>query len=402
MSMRLPKYTHNHPLQFLVYLEWILLIVICVSEIQVFRVYQLPRVVWLNYLGIGIFTLLGWFAPTRLWHRFLYTTLEFVLILIISLSGGIRFFAILFIVLIIRSCFIFSQRTCLTITGISLVLVCAIQMYRFQFLTGTPLLRNPDQMKLFWLGSVFLIGLILVFLQLLMYTVLSERQSREQLTLAHAKLREYALKIENLATVQERNRIAREIHDSLGHSLTAFNLHLEAALRLLESDPEEARELLVEAKLLGSNALRDVRQSVATLRADLLKGRSLDVALTELIQNFQRTTNITPNFTYQVDFPLSSPLKIAVYRLVQEALTNICKYAAATEVNISIQADKILEVIIQDNGKGFDVQQTTSGFGLQGMHERTLALNGKFTLITAPLSGCRIEAIFPLNFPSVL
>ncbi|WP_413280559.1 sensor histidine kinase [Floridanema evergladense] len=400
--MPLPKYTRNHPLQFLVYLEWILLIVLLVSEIQPIGVYQLPRVVWLNFLGIVIFTLLGWFAPTRLWQRFLYTTLEFILILLISLSGGIRLIAILFIVLIIRSCFIFSPRTCLTITGISLFLVCAIQVYRFQFLTGIPLMRNPDQMKLFWLGSIVLIGLILVFLQLLMYAVLSERQSREQLAQAHAKLREYALEIENLATVQERNRIAREIHDSLGHSLTAFNLHLEAALRLLESDPEEARELLVEAKLLGSNALRDVRQSVATLRSDLLKDRSLDVALTELMQNFHRTTNITPNFTYQVNFSLSTPIKIAVYRIVQEALTNICKYAAASEVNISIQADKMLKVIIQDNGKGFDTEKTTSGFGLQGMRERTLALNGNFTLTTAPLAGCRIEAIFPLNFSSAL
>ena len=323
-----------------------------------------------------------------------------------SVVGGVRLFPFLFIVLVVRSCFIFKPRVCLVVTGVALVLCVLVQSYRFQFLALSPVLANSHWLRQLWLSRIFLIGLTLVFLQLLMYAVLSERQSREQLMVAHAKLRQYALEIENLATVQERNRIAREIHDSLGHSLTVFNLHLEAALRLLQSDPDEARELLVEAKQLGSTALRDVRQSVAALRSDPLQGRSLKLAIAALIDDFQRSTNISPSFHYRIDFPIPARVEAAVYRIVQEALTNICKYAAATQVNLSIQVGKtpqgeMLQVTIQDNGKGFNPAQTTTGFGLQGMQERILALGGHFMLTAAPFAGCRVEASFPLT-PSAL
>jgi signal transduction histidine kinase len=343
--------------------------------------------------------------PPKQPQRVFYTVAIVALILLLSFIGGIRLFPILFIVLVIRSCFIFKPRVCLVVTGIALVLCILVQTHRFQFLTLSPALTNPNWLKQIWLGSIFLAGLTLVFLQLLMFAVLSERQSREQLLLAHARLRHYALEIENLATVQERNRIAREIHDSLGHSLTVFNLHLEAALRLLQSHPEDARELLIEAKHLSATALQEVRQSVAALRSNPLQGRSLKTAIATLIEDFQRSTGITPHFCYQVAPILSPKLEVAIYRIVQEAFTNICKYAAATQVELLIQADpqadpqadQMVRVTVQDNGTGFDPNQTTTGFGLQGMQERTLALSGQFKLTTAPTAGCRIDAAFPLN-----
>ncbi|WP_407894960.1 sensor histidine kinase [Scytonema sp. NUACC26] len=95
--------------------------------------------------------------------------------------------------------------------------------------------------------------------------------------------------------LQERNRIAREIHDSLGHSLTAQSIQLESALLFLQSNLEKAKTFLVEAKQLGSNALKEVRMSVATLRSDPLYGKSLESVLTVLIVDFQRRTRITPN-----------------------------------------------------------------------------------------------------------
>jgi signal transduction histidine kinase len=86
-----------------------------------------------------------------------------------------------------------------------------------------------------------------------------------------------------------------------------------------------------------------------------------------------------------------------LYRIVQEALTNICKYAQATEINIHLQTtSNQLELIIEDNGNGFNLNQNISGFGLQGMRERTLALGGKFEINTAPGEGCKITAKFRL------
>lgn len=394
--MRLPKHTRNHPLGFLLHLEWMLLLVVALGEIPPFLIYQLPRVVWLNWLGLGLLTLSGLWLPNRLLHRILHLSLDLGLILGMSLIGSIRIFPVLFIVLVIRSSFSFKPRTCLVITAISLTLCVLVQTYRFQFLTLSPALANPDWLKRVWLGSILLAGLTLVFLQLLVYTVLSERQSREQLMIAHAKLQQYALEIENLATVQERNRIAREIHDALGHSLTAFNLHLDAALRLLNSDPDEARTLLVEAKQLGSTALHEVRRAVKALRTDPLGGNTLEAAVPILIEDFHRTTGVLPTCRIGIDRPLSLPIKLAAYRIVQEALTNICKYANATCVQISLQTLGELEIVIEDNGKGFDPNLNTTGFGLQGMRERTVALSGNFELHTAPDAGCRIVVTLPL------
>jgi signal transduction histidine kinase len=88
---------------------------------------------------------------------------------------------------------------------------------------------------------------------------------------------------------------------------------------------------------------------------------------------------------------------MVIYRIIQEALTNITKYANATDVKIKLQAlPTELVLMIQDNGKGFNIEQNTTGFGLQGMRERTLVQGGKFEINTLPGSGCRITAKFPL------
>jgi len=393
--MDLPKHARNHPLRFLVYVDWIVLLVVALGQRPHLLVLSLPLLPWLNGLGLSILALTSLWIPTRMGHRILYLGTLLGLILAMALIGGIRLFPLLFLIPVIRSWFMFRLRGCLILTGMVLLLCMLAQLYRFRFLNLLPMLSEPSRVRQIWLGSMFLAGLTLVFLQWLIAAVQSERRSREQLMAAHTQLRHYALEIEELAIVQERNRIARDIHDSLGHSLTVFNLHLEAALRLLQADPEEARALLVEAKQLGSTALQEVRQSVTALRSDPLQGRSLNTAITALMDDFQRSTGITPQFHYRVDVPLAPKLEIAIYRITQEALTNICKYAEASQVAVAIQADQQVRLRIQDNGQGFDATQTTTGFGLQGMQERTLALAGNFTLTTAPQAGCCIEAVFP-------
>jgi signal transduction histidine kinase len=230
-----------------------------------------------------------------------------------------------------------------------------------------------------------------------MNSMVAERQSREKLAIANEKLRQYALRIENQAILQERNRIARDIHDSLGHSLTALNIQLETALKLWQSNPDKAKTFLARAKELGSLSLQEVRQSVSTMRSGPVQGRPLEEAIANLAEDLQRLTGISPTCSLLLTRPLPDELHTAVYRIVQESLTNICKYAQATEVKIQLQAttDK-LDLIIQDNGRGFNVETNTTGFGLQGMRERTLALGGQLLIDSKPGAGCRISAYFPL------
>jgi signal transduction histidine kinase len=263
------------------------------------------------------------------------------------------------------------------------------------------LYSNEKQLKALIMNMAInitlLFCLITVFVFLLVNALMSEYRSRQELGTVNKQLRQYALLIEDRAMLQERNRIAREIHDSLGHSLTAQNIQLANALLYLRSNLERTETFLTEAKKLGSHALQDVRHSVATLRADPLRGKPLKIAIAELIKDLQHRTEI--NFHYHSNIPDRLPNEITstVYRIVQEALTNMIKHSEATEVKISLQLIfNYLEVQVKDNGTGFDPQENTTGFGIQGMRERTTALRGKFNLVSFPEKGCQVIATIPL------
>jgi signal transduction histidine kinase len=142
---------------------------------------------------------------------------------------------------------------------------------------------------------------LLVFLLLFMNALLSERQRREELRQANQKLRESAAQIEKLAMNQERTRIAREIHDSLGHALTGLNIQLEGALKLWDANPDQARTFVAQAKEMGSTALYETRQAVATLRQMPLSQQDLAGAIAPLTQRLQQVTGVVPDVV--VDCP---------------------------------------------------------------------------------------------------
>lgn len=229
------------------------------------------------------------------------------------------------------------------------------------------------------------------------------QQQNQRLQQAEADLRrsleqERALnqRIEEVVALEERNRIAQDIHDSLGHSLVALNIQMETALALWQTDLDRAHTLVVEAKQLGSEALQAVRQSISAIRSDPLQGQSLDAAIAKLAEEFHRTTGILPTCHVELGYPLSDRVSQVVYRIVQEGLTNICKHAAATIVQIQIQtADDGLSLLLQDNGKGFQPDQRVTGYGLQGMQERTASVAGQLEIISTAGTGCRIVAHFP-------
>lgn len=205
-------------------------------------------------------------------------------------------------------------------------------------------------------------------------------------------------RIEELATLEERNRIARDIHDSLGHLLVGLNVQMETALALWKDDPERAYKFLAKAKQLGSDALQATRESVSDLRSDPLQGCSLQVAIANLTQGFHRTTGIQPSCQIDLSHTLSSQISTVVYRIVQEGLTNICKHAKPTAVILQIQCtDTDLFLTLQDNGRGFQLDANRSGFGLQGMQERITALQGTLNIRSQLGDGCCITASLPLK-----
>ncbi|MGL5807676.1 MAG: sensor histidine kinase, partial [Xenococcaceae cyanobacterium] len=136
--------------------------------------------------------------------------------------------------------------------------------------------------------------------------------------------------------------------------------------------------------------------SVSDLRQDPLQGKLLEDAIANLVREFHHTSGILPQLRINLSQPLSNQVSTAVYRLIQEGLTNIYKYAQATAVQIQIETNDFgLLVTLRDNGKGFSTDKNIAGFGLQGMRERISALEGQLKIVSQPNAGCTIKARFP-------
>jgi signal transduction histidine kinase len=257
--------------------------------------------------------------------------------------------------------------------------------------------------------------LITALLILLVNSLISERRNREHLAQAHSQLRQYAQRIEDQTLLEERNRIAREIHDSLGHTLTAQSIQLENALVYFNPDTDNrAYSFITQAKMLSHTALQDIRRSVSQMRNNLLLDQSFDQAIATLLQEFRLLT--AADLTYH---PLPNAIRIpleiqtAFYRIIQESLTNIIRHSHADTVTIDMTTqslaqppgtgiadplmaesgttDLLLRLRIMDNGYGFQGDQTTSGFGLQGIRERTTAIGGQLHIQSAPQQGCTVQ-----------
>lgn len=415
----------NHPFPLLLYLEWALLGFAILSALipapMHDRQWPMPAL-----LSIAGFALMGLRLPMHnLGLKVLYTGVGFALISLGVTLGepSFRLLPFLYLLLVIRSCLIFDLPGRLIVSGLTFVTFVVGFFYRIYDVVPLPvplpaphIFHSPMRHYIFagpyspppvlehfksvvlslTLNSALLFGAALVFVLLLVNALLAERQSREKLALANTQLRQYAVRIEDQAALQERNRIARDIHDSLGHALTAMNIQLETVLELWPTQPERARKFLAEAKNLGSTSLQAVRHSVSALRSDPLHGESLEAAVTALGEEFERTTGITQQCRIELPPVLPAPVATAVYRIVQEGLTNVSKHAVATHVWISLQAGSELHVTLQDNGVGFQVDENTTGFGLQGMRERAVACGGHLQIASTAGTGCRISAYFPL------
>jgi signal transduction histidine kinase len=409
----------NHPFPVLLYLEWGLLAIGLLTVLAL----SLPLIrvagsgLFLPIAIVVIFGLMGLGLPLEQVKARIHAAIALLLIVLVTFWGTRRavpvlhLYPFLYIVFVMRSCLMFRPQERITIAMAAFSLFLTAVFYRVQNSAWienlgirVPALvqeRLQERLRLLNLGfavtAALLMGLALLFIFLLVNALLAERQSREQVAIANQQLRQYALRVEALAMAQERNRIARDIHDSLGHSLTALNLQLEGALKLWQTHPDRAQAFLQEAKQTGSMALQEVRQSVSEMRADPLQGKSLEDAIGLLVQNFQRSSGIAP--AARVDLPDTSlNLNITVYRIVQEALTNISRHAHATQVTLEIRpVFQSLAVFIQDDGQGFEWQQNQTGFGLQGMRERVTELGGELAIVSSRGQGCEIRVHLPLR-----
>jgi signal transduction histidine kinase len=257
---------------------------------------------------------------------------------------------------------------------------------------------------LFSLNEVLFICFLAVYIQM----QITERKHIQELNdqlqssllklqVANVQLEEYAKKSEELAKLKERNRLAREIHDTIGHTLTGIEIGLKACLCLPPESTKEVFEQVGKVYELARKGSKDVRFSLKELRPDALQRYSLLPALESLVKQMNECTKTHSYLLLEDDLPeLTATQEELIYRIVQESMTNAVGHGEATEIEIRIGFDGFCVCMsICDNGHG--AGSFTEGFGLTNIRERVKYFHGKVIISTAPEKGFTLTVSIPLT-----
>ncbi len=236
-------------------------------------------------------------------------------------------------------------------------------------------------------------------------------QANDELEEAHRQLAQSVVQEQELAVLRERTRLAREMHDSIGHALVLISVKLEAAQRLRERDPERCDHEIESTKQIARETMTALRASIADLRSPALERERINLALSRATQEFARRSNLHVTYTFQADIdPLPEAIEETLWKVSQEAFTNIEKHAHASHVQVRIsRQDEKLLLHIHDDGIGLPlalcqpqkerslVDNSPSGhYGLRGMLERIEAIGGHLTLRSGEEQGTSVEVELPL------
>lgn len=246
------------------------------------------------------------------------------------------------------------------------------------------------------IGLVFLVSLFYhsvwedgAILALVSFLVYALSLGRKQLLETERLSKEVA----SMAAELERNRIARDIHDGVGHALTSLSIQLEVARKLLKRDPEKSEQALEQAEKMAKRSLRDIRNAIALIRVENFDLKDAIGSLAD---------DISSGGTMKVETDLHVPelsevLSFQIFRIVQESCTNAMKHSEANLLKISIApADSKLCICVHDNGKGMDPNGGSNGFGMTGIKERVDDLEGEYVVTSDATGGTKIEVKLPL------
>jgi len=323
-------------------------------------------------------------------------------------------------------------------TGLAVALIEATGagfplIFLFFILSVTAMLHNPLRRGLLWLaGFTLLTGWFFfeqeglsgglraiaiyaggylffgVITNALTQARLAQRRNArllDELQVKNRQLEAYAAQIETLAAIEERNRLAREMHDTIGHRLTAAAMQLEGAERLAASRPERAIALIGAGRQQVRDALRDLRATVGRLREPVEVELPLPQALHRLAASFGEATGLVIHLELpEAPCEMTAAQRLALYRTAQEGLTNIQRHAAARQAWLRLEcaADRI-SLHVSDDGRGLVADAGSSadkpggGFGLAGLRERAAQLGGAVALANRPGGGALLTIQLPIQ-----
>jgi signal transduction histidine kinase len=223
-------------------------------------------------------------------------------------------------------------------------------------------------------------------------------QMTDRLNHMAGQLQQFLKRSQEIAVSEERNRLARDLHDSAKQEALAASFHLGTALTLFERDPASAKSHLVEADNLVNSVRGELTDLIHELRPPMMNGTQFDETLNEYIIEWAHQTGIEATLKVDGLIDLSLEIKQAIYRIMQEALANVAKHSSANKVDVILDFEESsVEFCIADNGIGFDFEQTYDGMGLDSMRERVESLKGDFNIESGLHQGTKVCIKIPIE-----
>ena len=368
------------------YLEWLFLAVHLLLAITA------GSDMLLNLFVYGIFVVFSWTLPINRPLRFKQAYILLVMLSIVCANFlGVSLDLLVYLYLA-KSFFLVGGKNTIyftILTGIGWIASeCFSEIQEIQRLDSVDF-KPPFGFGSYDLNTIFIFSSALylavsIFTIFLSSVIVAEYKSRKR---AEALTEQVEILAKNL----ERTRIARDIHDSLGHTLTDLDIQLKVAQKLRDRDLDKTFQAIDTAAMLSSQCIEDVSHAVQTIRRNDF---NLDRALSNLLE---ARSDCKTQIYWEIDLPqLSLATSHQIYCVVKEALINVQKHAHASKV--LFRAYSTAEQIIlklEDDGVGFDLQQINSGFGLKGMVERVQTIGGKLKIDSAPSKGTQILVTIP-------
>lgn len=359
----------------------------CVIVLMNFFDYRVKEYPFENLLFLSIETILGFFIMKSLYFSY----------------NGIIY------LIFCDALFRFKENKYIKWLTIPLSLLLIISNYDF-FNTLFPLVNADAYFEVYTsttrgllqVGINFLdIINLLFFIIFLMIYIANEVQENERMTqeliMVHQvnhELENYAAVSEKIAEDKERKRLAREIHDTLGHALTGIAAGVDACIAMIDINPEATKKQLMVISKVVRQGIVDVRNSLNKLRPGALEQHGFKGAIENMIEEFTSVSDLTISLDYRLDkVDFENTKEDILFRVIQESVTNAVRHGDATHIDISLYIeDNSLYLKIQDNGQG--CEEIHYGFGLKQMKERLGMINGKvaydghhgfLTIVTIPL-----------------
>lgn len=365
-----------------------LIVMICITSANFFTH---TSIIWFNLLSIIIFSF-STVIVLRIAKLSLYC---FMIELMLSLISGVLYFETdfpypLLIGLVGLGVFLYHDKKTVILVWSSLNIVLIL----FELLLGSqPMMQVIINYSFVIFASVT--G------SLIRYAYHMKNKTLDlymELEVSYEKLQVHAETVEQLAMQEERNRIAREIHDTVGHTVTSLIFQLEAAKKLYTIDQKKSKDMLETSEDLARSIYREIRISIEANEASDWEGEELQERLKGLIQNFSRLTNLEVFYEWKGESPasLSRRYTFALYRILQETLTNAKRHGNANKTWITIEfVEKLLQLTIVDDGVGSEL--LNMGFGLKNMQNRVKELNGTCSFFTEKGNGFKTRVVIPID-----